>query len=113
MRLDELQKQNCKPLKGSEHALHPDEKHRLIVELPGWRFGDGEADIGKEFKFPDFVHALSFVNAIGWIAEKENHHPDIELSWGKCAVRLSTHDVGGLSINDFISAAKIEALVDK
>ena len=113
MHPDELRKQNCKPLKGKEHALHPDETHRLIDQLPGWKFGDDESDIGKAFKFPDFAHALAFVNAIGWIAEKENHHPDIELGWGKCTVRFSTHDVGGLSINDFISAAKVEALVEK
>jgi len=111
MHQDELRKQKCKPLKGKEHALHPDATHRLLYELPGWKFGDGEADIGKQFKFADFAHALAFANAIGWIAEQENHHPDIELGWGKCTVRFSTHDVGGLSMNDFISAAKVEALV--
>jgi 4a-hydroxytetrahydrobiopterin dehydratase len=111
MKIDEMRKQNCKPLKGKEHALDAGESHRLLAELPGWKFGDGEADIGKAFKFPDFAQALAFVNAVGWIAERENHHPDIELGWGKCSVRFSTHDVGGLSMNDFISAAKVEALI--
>ncbi len=113
MKIDELRKQNCKPLKGPQHALATEESHRLIADLDGWKFGDGEGDIGKQFKFPDFLHALAFVNAVGWIAEQQNHHPDIELGWGKCSVRFSTHDVAGLSINDYISAAKVESLVTK
>ena len=69
------------------------------------------ADIRRDFRFPDFLHALAFANALGFIAEKENHHPDLELGWGHCLVRFSTHDVGGLSLNDFISAAKTDALL--
>ncbi len=110
MKLDELRNQKCKPLKGRENAVSSEMAHRLLSELSGWTFGDGEADIGKEFRFPDFAHALAFVNAVGWIAEQENHHPDIELGWGKCSVRFSTHDVGGLSMNDFVAAAKVESL---
>ncbi|MEP6485347.1 MAG: 4a-hydroxytetrahydrobiopterin dehydratase [Rudaea sp.] len=113
MNINELRKQNCKPLKGKEHALDVDETHQLLGELSGWKFGDGEGDIGKAFKFADFLNALAFVNAVGWIAEQQNHHPDIELGWGTCTVRFSTHDVGGLSINDFISAAKVDSLVSK
>jgi 4a-hydroxytetrahydrobiopterin dehydratase len=78
--------------------------------LPGWEFGPDDAEIRKQYRFQDFVRALAFVNALGWIAERENHHPDVELGWGRCLVRFSTHDVGGLSMNDFISAAKAEAL---
>jgi 4a-hydroxytetrahydrobiopterin dehydratase len=110
MKLHELREQNCKPLKGKENAIDGEKARQLLAELPGWRFGDGEEEIGKEFKFADFVHALGFVNAVGWIAEQQNHHPDVELGWGKCTVRFSTHDVGGLSMNDFISAAKVESL---
>ena len=110
MKVHELREQNCKPLKGKENAVDGAKARELLSELPGWRFGDGEEEIGKEFKFGDFAHALAFVNAVGWIAEQQNHHPDIELGWGKCAVRFSTHDVGGLSLNDFICAAKVEAL---
>ena len=113
MKLHELREQNCKPLKGKDNAIDSSKARQLLTELPGWRFGDGEEEIGKEFKFDDFVHALAFVNAVGWIAEQQNHHPDIELGWGKCSLRFSTHDVGGLSMNDFISAAKVESLVTK
>ena len=110
MKLHELREQDCKPLKGKDNAIDSAKARQLLTELPGWRFGDGEEEIGKEFKFDDFVHALAFVNAVGWIAEQQNHHPDIELGWGKCSLRFSTHDVGGLSMNDFISAAKVESL---
>ena len=110
MTFDELLAQRCKPLKGKENAIDADEAKRLLALLPDWK-SDGKSDIAKEFRFPDFAHALAFVNALGWIAEKENHHPDLELGWGRCLVRFSTHDVGGLSRNDFICAAKTEALV--
>ncbi|HEX6832499.1 MAG TPA: 4a-hydroxytetrahydrobiopterin dehydratase [Rudaea sp.] len=110
MTFDELLAQHCKPLKGKEHALDTAQAAQLLALLPGWQ-SDGATDIRKEFRFPDFTHALAFVNALGWIAEKENHHPDLELGWGRCTVRFSTHDVGGLSRNDFICAAKTEALL--
>ena len=79
--------------------------------LPGWKLGPTAPEIRKDFKFRDFSQALAFVNALGWIAERENHHPDLELGWGRCRVRFSTHDVGGMSHNDFICAAKTEALL--
>jgi 4a-hydroxytetrahydrobiopterin dehydratase len=84
--------------------------NELLGVLDGWEFGPGNVDIRREFRFADFLHALAFVNALGFIAENENHHPDLELGWGRCLVRFSTHDVGGLSLNDFICAAKAEAL---
>jgi 4a-hydroxytetrahydrobiopterin dehydratase len=111
MTIDDLRQRKCTALKGKEHALTAAKAHELLGSIPGWEFGRGENEIRKLFKFADFAHALAFVNALGWIAERENHHPDLELGWGRCLVRFSTHDVGGLSINDFISAAKTEALV--
>ena len=68
---------------------------------------DGER-LRKEFRFPDFARALAFVNRAGEIAERENHHPDLHLSWGKVLVETWTHSAGGLTENDFILAAKIE-----
>jgi len=111
MTLDELRSKKSSPLKGREHAMPKERAQELLRLLPGWEFGPDNGDIHKQFRFPDFVHALGFVNALGWIAEQENHHPDLELGWGRCTVYFSTHDVGGLSLNDFISAAKTEALL--
>jgi 4a-hydroxytetrahydrobiopterin dehydratase len=111
MTIDELRAGRCKPLKGKDNAIAAALARELIALLPGWEFTAGGGEIRKQFRFPDFVRALAFVNALGWIAENENHHPDLELGWGRCLVRFSTHDVGGLSMNDFICAAKTEALL--
>ena len=111
MTFSELLAMKCKPLKGPEHALARAQIDALLPELPGWSLGPQASDLRKDFKFPDFSKALAFVNALGWIAESENHHPDLELGWGRCQVRFSTHDVGGISLNDFICAAKTEALL--
>ena len=111
MTLDELRAAKCAPLKGPEHGLPRERAQQLLQLLPGWQMSAEADEIRKQFRFPDFVHALGFVNALGWVAERENHHPDLELGWGRCTVRFSTHDVGGLSLNDFISAAKTEALL--
>ena len=111
MTADELRKQRCQPLKGKENQLPAARAKDLLGVLDGWEFGPGDVDIRHEFRFADFLHALAFVNALGFIAENENHHPDLELGWGRCMVCFSTHDVGGLSLNDFICAAKADALL--
>jgi 4a-hydroxytetrahydrobiopterin dehydratase len=70
----------------------------------------GKKTLEKTFKFPDFLKALQFTNQVGKIAQKENHHPDIYLSYGEVRLQWSTHSVGGLSENDFILAAKVNQL---
>ncbi|MFB9069024.1 4a-hydroxytetrahydrobiopterin dehydratase [Pseudofulvimonas gallinarii] len=111
MSTEELRKASCQPLKGAEHRLPADQVNALLVKLPGWTLLDDGRMIGRDYRFDGFLGALSFANALGWIAEQENHHPDLELGWGYCRVRFSTHDVGGLSRNDFICAAKADALL--
>jgi 4a-hydroxytetrahydrobiopterin dehydratase len=112
MTLEELRASKCAPLKGSENALSSERIAEWLTLLPGWELGSDAAELRKRYVFADFGHALAFANALGWIAEQENHHPDLELGWGRCLVRFSTHDVGGLSRNDFICAAKTEALLN-
>lgn len=80
----------------------------LAAEVPGWKV-DGQR-LSRDFTFPDFVSALAFVNKVGDVAESENHHPDIALTWGKVGVSTWTHSANGLSENDFVLAAKIDAL---
>lgn len=80
-----------------------------LAAAPGWALVDGA--IQKRFEFPDFHHTVGFVNALAWIANAEDHHPDLALSYGHCTVRFNTHSVGGVSINDFICAAKVDALL--
>lgn len=81
-----------------------------MKELQGWELVDGAKQIEKSFTFKDFKDALAFANRVGAIAEAEQHHPEIEIAWGKVEIELSTHAIGGLSENDFIVAAKIDAL---
>ncbi|MEO7068717.1 MAG: 4a-hydroxytetrahydrobiopterin dehydratase [Rhodanobacter sp.] len=111
MSTSDLATQHCQPRKGAEHAQNPAQIAALLQQLPGWKLAaDGHAII-KDFKFPDFRHTLGFINAVGFIANHEDHHPDLEAGYGHCQLLWSTHDVGGLSLNDFICAARVEALL--
>ena len=80
-----------------------------MKETPGWTLKDNA--IEREFKFKDFREAISFVNGIAEIAEEEGHHPDIYIYYNKVRLELSTHNIGGLSKNDFVLAAKVNELV--
>lgn len=75
----------------------------------GWRLIDGSLE--KTFTFRDFHETMGFVNAVAFIANAEDHHPDLALSYGKCTVRFNTHDVNGISISDFFCASKVDALL--
>ncbi|HEV2623049.1 MAG TPA: 4a-hydroxytetrahydrobiopterin dehydratase [Frateuria sp.] len=111
MNLSELSSQHCQPRKGKEHALAPSQVQELLATLPGWQLSQAGAAIVKDFRFKDFHHTLGFINAVGFMANREDHHPDLEAGYGHCQVLWSTHDVGGLSLNDFICAARTEALL--
>ena len=105
-----LAAQHCTPLKGAEHRLPRAEVDALLAQLPGWALaGDGDR-IRKTFRFDDYYHTLAFVNALAFVAHREDHHPDLGVHYNRCVVEYSTHDVGGLSINDFICAMKAEKL---
>lgn len=86
------------------------EAQNFLKEVPMWTLSPDAKKISKTFKFKDFAEALAFTNAVGEIAEAEGHHPDIELKWGKVGIELTTHAIGGLSVNDFILAAKIDQI---
>ncbi len=75
----------------------------------GWRLIDGALE--KTFKFKNFYETMSFVNALAFIANTENHHPDLAVSYSQCQVRFSTHDVKGISVSDFFCASKVDALL--
>jgi 4a-hydroxytetrahydrobiopterin dehydratase len=75
----------------------------------GWRLIDGSLE--KTFSFKNFHETMGFVNAVAFIANAEDHHPDLSLSYGKCTVRFNTHDVNGVSVSDFFCASKVDALL--
>jgi len=101
---------HCKPLKGAVHRLAAVDIERLQGHLPGWDLVEEGAAIRKTYKFENYYRTLAFVNALAWISHREDHHPDLGVHYDRCVVRYSTHDVGGLSMNDFICAAKVEKL---
>ena len=105
--MSELAKKPCVPCKGDVPPLSSDQANRLLAELDGWDV-ETPPRIARQFKFPDFAKALTFVNRSGAIAEDENHHPDIKLTWGKVGVEIWTHKIGGLTESDFILAAKFD-----
>ena len=111
---DTLINKKCVPCHGGVTALTPDEARRKLALLEtadgGWQLVEGGKALKREFKFADFFRAMSFVNAVAHIANIEDHHPDIEFGWGYCRIRYQTHAIGGLHENDFICAAKIDAL---
>lgn len=111
MNADDLNRQHCVPRKGSEHALEPSRVGDLLASLPGWQLANDGKALVKDFRFDDFYRTLGFINAVGFMANQQDHHPDLEAGYGHCQVLWSTHDVGGLSLNDFICAAKVEALL--
>ncbi len=105
-----LVRENCRPLRGGEHRLSLEQANELLSFLPGWAVSD-DGVLHKSFTFASYAATLLFVNTVAGLAERENHHPDLDVRYGRVSVRYSTHDVGGLSRNDFVCAAKIEALL--
>jgi 4a-hydroxytetrahydrobiopterin dehydratase len=91
--------------------MAPEEVTRLLGSLPGYKADPLVGSISKVYEFADFYETMAFVNALAYIAHVEDHHPDLAVSYNRCAVTYSTHAIGGLSENDFICAAKIEALL--
>ena len=80
-----------------------------LAQAPGWALVDD--GIQKRYDFADYHRTMAFVNAVAWVAHVEDHHPDLAVSYNRCTVRFNTHSVGGISINDFICAAKVDALL--
>lgn len=106
----ELAKKKCKPCAGGTPALKGEALRQMQRQLDGsWQMVD-EKRLERRFKFSNFIEALQFTNRVGEIAEKENHHPDIYLTYGEVRLQLATHMIHGLTENDFILAAKINEI---
>lgn len=104
----DLTNKNCKPCEGGVPALTQDEAKKLLKQLDGWELQNNV--ISKTFAFKNYYQVIAFVNAVAWMTHREDHHPDMEVGYNKCRVEYSTHAIGGLSENDFICAAKVDAL---
>lgn len=102
---------NCKPCNDGISPLTQKEAETLLEQLSDWILDDSGIQISKVFRFKNFYQTISFINAIAWIVNQENHHPDLKISYNCCRVHFTTHSIHGLSENDFICAAKIDQLI--
>ena len=108
----DLTSKHCESCEGIGAALSPEQVSLLMPQLnDGWNIEKGAKEIKRSFSFKNFYETMAFVNAIAWIANIENHHPDLEVGYNYCHVRFSTHALKGVSHNDFICAAKIDKLM--
>ena len=89
--------------------LSQDEINTLIKQLDGWMLYDHL--IGKTFEFKNYYQTMAFVNAVAWLSHREDHHPEMTVGYNKCHMEFTTHAINGLSENDFICAAKVDALL--
>lgn len=110
--MNELTQKQCVPCEGGVPALSAKEVQQYLKQLhSGWLVNPASTEIRRAFEFKDFYRTMSFVNAVAHIANREDHHPDLEVGYNYCRIRYSTHAIKGLSENDFICAAKIDTLV--
>ena len=108
--MNPLAQKRCKPCEGGVKPFTADETKQLLQDMKGWAIEHGR--LAKTFAFQNYYETMAFVNALAWISHREDHHPDLGVHYNKCRVEYSTHAIGGLSENDFICAAKCDALFD-
>ena len=109
--MSDLNQKTCLPCESGVKPLTLVEAEALLTTLhTPWTLNDDGTSISRLFHFKDFYQTMSFVNAVAHVANSENHHPDLDIGWGRCRVVYTTHSIGGLSENDFICAAKVNSL---
>jgi len=106
--MNDLVKKHCKPCEGGTVPYNAQQTKEMLKQLKAWIVEDGK--LVKLYPFKNYYEAMAFVNALAWISHREDHHPDLQVGYNKCRVEYSTHAIGGLSENDFICAAKADAL---
>ena len=104
-----LEARHCKPCEKGGPSLSEADTQHYLTELSGWEIVDGALE--KRFEFKNYCQTMAFVNAVAWVAHSQGHHPDLVVSYNACRVSYTTHAIGGLSENDFICAAKVDALL--
>ena len=111
--MNQLANLQCEACRKDAPQLSEQELQNLRSEIPDWNVvtDDSVRKLSREFSFENFVEALNFANKVGELAERENHHPEIIVTWGKTTVTWWTHKINGLHRNDVIMAAKTDELV--
>ena len=108
--MTDLTARRCVPCEGGVAPMDADAAAKMLDQLNDWELDDAGKEISRNFKFKNYYETMAFVNALAWIAHAEDHHPNLQVGYNRVLVRFSTHSIGGLSENDFICAAKIDAL---
>src|SRR5262245_14676176 len=106
----DLASRECVPCRGGVPPLSAEEREPLLAQIDGWEVVLGH-HLKKEYPFKNFVDALAFVNRVGEVAEKNGHHPDLYLSWGKVRIEVYTYKIDGLTESDFVLAAKCDQVL--
>ena len=106
--MNDLVKKHCKPCEGGTLPYNAQQTKEMLKQLKAWIVEDGK--LVKLYPFKNYYETMAFVNALAWVSHREDHHPDLQVGYNKCRVEYSTHAIGGLSENDFICAAKADAL---
>ncbi|MEQ6342253.1 MAG: 4a-hydroxytetrahydrobiopterin dehydratase [Gammaproteobacteria bacterium] len=109
--MTDLIARHCRPCQAGEAPLAKAAALALLKHLNNWEINDTGTEISRIFNFKNYYQTIAFVNALAWIAHQEDHHPTLTVHYSNCEVRYSTHTINGLSKNDFICAAKIDALL--
>ncbi|HSM98194.1 MAG TPA: 4a-hydroxytetrahydrobiopterin dehydratase [Gallionella sp.] len=104
----DLSGRQCKPCAAGTPPLSNTEVDKLMKQLEGWQRYDHLID--KTYRFKDYYQTIAFVNAVAWLSNREDHHPELTVTYNSCRVEYTTHSIHGLSENDFICAAKVDAL---
>lgn len=108
---NDLASQDCEPCKGGALPLPQDQARQMMAQLHDWELSDDAATIRRRFAFKGFAKAVEMANLAAWLGNRQGHHPDVTFGWGYCELALTTHEAGGLTRNDFIWAARLDALV--
>jgi 4a-hydroxytetrahydrobiopterin dehydratase len=108
----DLTDKHCVPCEGGVDAIEREPAEQMLGDVPGWKLSDDGKMISRRFEFKGFFRTMSFINAMAWVVNNENHHPDFTAGYNYCEVGFTTHAIDGLSENDFICAAKVNALVE-
>lgn len=106
----DLKDKKCIPCEGDVSPLSEAQIQPYLTQLAGWTLINNNV-IKKRFEFKGFAKTMAFVNAIAWIAQQQNHHPDIQFGYNYCEISFTTHAINGLSEDDFICASKVEQLL--
>ena len=107
----DLKSMKSEACEGGVDPLTLDDAKVFQKQTPGWEIDADKMEITRTYTFSNFYETMAFVNALAWVAHVEDHHPDFEVGYKTCKVRYSTHAINGLSVNDFICAAKLNGLI--